>query len=125
MKNKPSTTNFSIAEDVYANDPNKLQKYKEQIISQGFDDTETWHLDKTLALFLLPRLKRYIKVNNGFPSGETEASYNEKLIFIVKSFEEYYKDDTDKQSLEIEKERLINAKKAVNILSELWFDLWW
>jgi hypothetical protein len=43
----------------------------------------------------------------------------------VKAFQDYYNDDTDKQSLEIEKERLLNAKKAVNILSELWFDLWW
>jgi len=117
--------NFSIAEEVYKDEPEKLEKYKKQRDQNGFDDTETWHLDKTLALFLIPRLKRYIQVNNGFPNGETEDSFNEKLNYIVKSFEEYYQDENIEVSLELEKERLSNAKKAVAILGELWFDLWW
>ena len=126
---KLSTTseknNFSIAEEVYKDEPEKLEKYKKQREEVGFDDTETWHLDKTVALFLLPRLKRYIQVNNGFPSGMTEELYNEKLNYIVKSFEEYYQDENVEVSLELEKERLSNAKKAVAILGEIWFDLWW
>ncbi len=117
--------NFSIAEEVYSDEPEKLEKYKKQRDERGFDDTETWHLDKTLALFLIPRLKRYIQVNNGFPNGETEESFNEKLNYIVKSFEEYYQDENVEVSLELEKERLSNAKKAVAVLGELWFDLWW
>ena len=117
--------NFSIAEEVYKDEPEKLEKYKKQRDEIGFDDTETWHLDKTVALFLIPRLKRYIQVNNGFPGGETEESFNDKLDFIVKSFEEYYYDENNEQSLELEKERLNNAKKAVVILGDLWFDLWW
>jgi len=126
---KSSTTseknNFSIAEEVYKDEPEKLEKYKRQREEKGFDDTETWHLDKTVALFLLPRLKRYIQVNNGFPGGMTEESFNEKLNYIVKSFEEYYLDENTEVSLELEKERLSNAKKAVAILGEIWFDLWW
>jgi hypothetical protein len=126
---KSSTTteinNFSIAEEVYSDEPEKLEKYKKQRDERGFDDTETWHLDKTVALFLLPRLKRYIQVNNGFPCGMTEELYNEKLNYIVKSFEEYYQDENVEVSLELEKERLSNAKKAVAILGEIWFDLWW
>ena len=126
---KSSTTtkinNFSIAEEVYKDEPEKLERYKKQRDERGFDDTETWHLDKTVALFLLPRLKRYIQVNNGFPGGMTEESFNEKLNFIVKAFEEYYHDENVEVSLELEKERLSNAKKAVAILGEIWFDLWW
>jgi hypothetical protein len=117
--------NFSIAEEVYKDEPEKLQRYKNQRDERGFDDTETWHLDKTVALFLLPRLKRYTQVNNGFPSGMTEESFNEKLNYIIKSFEEYYQDENTEVSLELEKERLSNAKKAVAILGEVWFDLWW
>ena len=80
MKNKKikNKTCFSVAEECYKNDPAKLEHYKKQREEQGFDDTETWHLDKTVALFLLPRLKRYIQVNNGFPGGMTEESFNEK-----------------------------------------------
>jgi hypothetical protein len=126
---KSSTTseinNFSIAEEVYPDEPEKLEKYKKQRDERGFDDTETWHLDKTLALFLIPRLERFIQVNNGYPGGETEKSFNEKLNFILKSFKEYYNGENDEVSLELEKERLINANKAVAILGEIWFDLWW
>ena len=116
---------FSLAEECYKDDPKKLEHYKKQRDEQGFDDTETWHLDKTIALFLLPRLKRFIQVNNGVPSGETEESFNEKLNFIIKSFEEYYLNDNDVSSLELEKERLINAKKGLEYLTNLWFGLWW
>ncbi len=124
-KSKTSVTCFSVAEECYINDPDKLEKYKKQREEQGFDDTETWHLDKTLALFLIPRLKRFIQVNNGFPNGETHESYIEKLRFIIKSFEEYYLEENVDTSLEIEKERLKNAQQAVELLSKLWFCLWW
>ena len=126
---KLSTTteknNFSIAEEVYSDEPEKLERYKKQRDERGFDDTETWHLDKSLTLFLIPRLKRFIELNNGFPSGQTEESFNEKLNFILKSFEEYYYNENDEVSLELEKERLSNAKKAAALLGEIWFDLWW
>jgi uncharacterized protein YqcC (DUF446 family) len=124
-KSKLSVTCFSVAEECYKNDPVKLEKYRKQREEQGFDDTETWHLDKTLALFLIPRLKRFIQVNNGFPNGETIESYIEKLRFVIKSFEEYYLEENVDTSLEIEKERLKNAQQAVELLSKLWFCLWW
>ena len=126
---KLSTTteknNFSIAEEVYPDEPEKLERYKKQRDERGFDDTETWHLDKSLTLFLIPRLKRFIELNNGFPSGQTEESFNEKLNFILKSFEEYYYNENNEVSLELEKERLSNAKKAATLLGEIWFDHWW
>lgn len=126
---KSSTTleinNFSIAEEVYPDEPEKLEKYKKQREERGFDDTETWHLDKTLALFLIPRLKIFIQVNNGFPGGETEESFNEKLNFILNSFQEYYYNENEQSSLELEKERIINLRKASGILGEIWLDLWW
>ena len=126
---KLSTTteknNFSIADEVYKDVPERLDYFKKQREDNGFDDTETWHLDKTVALFLIPRLERFIQVNNGYPNGETEESFNQKLNFILKSFIEYYHNENDEVSLELEKERLSNAKKAAALLGEIWFDLWW
>jgi hypothetical protein len=119
------TSNFSIAEEVYKDVPERLEYFKKQREENGFDDTETWHLDKTLALFLIPRLERFIQVNNGFPNGETEESFNEKLNFILKSFQQYYYGENEEVSLELEKERVSNLKKAAAILGEIWFDLWW
>lgn len=115
---------FSIAEDCYKDDPKKLEHYKKQREEQGFDDTETWHLDKTFALFIVPRLKRFLEVNNGFPSGETEESYNEKINYIIKSFEDYYHYEYEHSSLDEEKVKLENAKSAVKFLHDLWFHLW-
>lgn len=119
--------NFSVAEEIYGKDPTSLEKYKQQRFENGFDDTETWHIDRTLALFIIPRLKRFIEVNNGIPNGETVESYNEKLNFIISAFENYYSTDRYYQSTDsAEREQLADdVKKAVGLLSNLWFELWW
>jgi hypothetical protein len=119
--------NFSVAEEIYGKDPTSLEKYKQQRFENGFDDTETWHIDRTLALFIIPRLKRFIEVNNGIPNGETVESYNEKLNFIISAFENYYATDRYYQSTDsAEREQLADdVKKAVGLLSNLWFELWW
>jgi len=119
--------NFSVAEEIYGKDPTSLEKYKQQRFENGFDDTETWHIDRTLALFIIPRLKRFIEVNNGIPNGETVESYNEKLNFIISAFENYYSTDRYYQSTDsTEREQLTDdVRKAVGLLSNLWFELWW
>jgi len=119
--------NFSVADEVYEKDPEAREKYKQQRFEQGFDDTETWHIDRTLALFIIPRLKRFIEVNNGIPNGETVESYNEKLNFIINAFENYYATDRYYQSTDsAERKQLTDdVRKAVGILSNLWFELWW
>lgn len=119
--------NFSVAEEIYGKDPTSLEKYKQQRFENGFDDTETWHIDRTLALFIIPRLKRFIEVNNGIPNGETVESYNEKLNFIISAFENYYATDRYYQSTDsAEREQLTDdVRKAVGLLSNLWFELWW
>ena len=119
--------NFSVADEVYEKDPEAREKYKQQRFEQGFDDTETWHIDRTLALFIIPRLKRFIEVNNGIPNGETVESYNDKLNFIINAFENYYATDKYYQSTDsAERKQLTDdVRKAVGLLSNLWFELWW
>jgi len=128
---KSSTTseknNFSIAEEVYKDEPEKLERYKKQRDENGFDDTETWHLDRTMALFIIPRLKRFMEVNNGIANGETEESYYEKLRFIIQAFENYYATDKYFNSVDIEERKKLtdDVRLAVDYLSKLWFELWW
>ena len=119
--------NFSVADEVYEKDLQAREKYKQQRFEQGFDDTETWHIDRTLALFIIPRLKRFIEVNNGIPNGETVESYNDKLNFIINAFENYYATDKYYQSTDsAERKQLTDdVRKAVGLLSNLWFELWW
>lgn len=94
-------------------------------LDYNFDNKETANLDHTLAVFLIPRLEKFIELKNGYPDGETSESYNEKLNFILKSLKDYYLEDDKQTSLVEQIARIENAKKAIKILSELWFNLWW
>ena len=118
---------FSVADEIYEKDPTKKEQYRQQRFEKGFDDTETWHMDRTMALFIIPRLKRFIEVNNGIPIGETVESYNEKLNFIISAFENYYVSDKYFNSVDIEERKKLtdDVRKAVEYLSKLWFELWW
>ena len=118
---------FSVADEIYSNDIATREKYKQQRFEQGFDDTETWHMDRTIALFIIPRLKKFIEINNGIPVGETVESYNEKLNFIINAFENYYATNKYYESVDdVERKKLTDdVKQAVEYLSKLWFELWW
>ena len=119
--------NFSVADEVYEKDLATREMYKQQRFEQGFDDTETWHMDRTIALFIIPRLKKFIELNNGIPTGETVESYDEKLKFIISSFENYYATNKYYESVDdAERKQLTDdVKQAVEYLSKLWFELWW
>ena len=119
--------NFSVADEVYEKDLATREMYKQQRFEQGFDDTETWHMDRTIALFIIPRLKKFIELNNGIPTGETVESYDEKLKFIISAFENYYVTNKYYDSVDdAERKQLTDdVKKAVEYLSKLWFELWW
>ena len=118
---------FSVADEIYEKDLVKIEQYRQQRFERGFDDTETWHMDRTMALFIIPRLKRFIEVNNGIPNGETEESYDEKIRFIISAFENYYVSDKYFNSVDIEERKKLtdDVRLAVEYLSKLWFELWW
>ena len=127
---KPEAINnicFSVADEIYEKDLVKKEQYRQQRFEHGFDDTETWHMDRTMALFIIPRLKRFLEVNNGIPNDETEESYDEKIRFIISAFENYYVSDKYFNSVDIEerKKPTDDVRQAVEYLSKLWFELWW
>ena len=119
--------NFSVADEVYEKDLATREMYKQQRFENGFDDTETWHMDRTIALFIIPRLKKFIQVNNGIPNGETIESYNQKLNFIISAFENYYATNKYYESVDDNERKQLtdDVKIAVEYLSKLWFEMWW
>jgi hypothetical protein len=130
IKLKPEATkniNFSVADEIYEKDKEKLIVHQKQRFERGFDDTETWHLDRTMALFIIPRLKRFMEVNNGIPNGETQESYDEKIKYIISAFENYYVSDKYFNSVDIEERKKLtdDVRQALDYLSKLWFELWW
>ena len=95
------------------------KKFKKQKSKRGFDDSEIWNLNETIAILLIPRLKRFIEINKTQPINSTNDDFNFKLSFILKSFDDYYM-YKDNQESKFYKD---NLKKALFMLTELWFDL--
>ena len=48
-------------------DIKRLNELKNQRLERGFDDTELWNLDTTIAGFILPRLIEFRKKTDGYP----------------------------------------------------------
>ena len=44
--------------------------------TRGWDDSDTWSLDHTIAKFVLPRLKLFRKIDFGYPAGLTSEEWN-------------------------------------------------
>ena len=61
-----------------------LKKFKKQFNTKGFDDSVTWSLDITIAKFILPRLKRYIKLADKVIV--IEPRYKKALDRMVRGF---------------------------------------
>lgn len=103
-------------------DNDRLPRYYKQHQENGFDDTETWGLDTTLSNLILPRLKRFREVNNGYPVGITENQWLDKLDSMIMAFEfsvHKYEvmDRTDKENEQI--------KQGLKDFAEGYYDLWW
>lgn len=45
----------------------------------GWDDSDTWNLDDTLAEFLLPRLRRFRKITENHPMHMTAEDWDDCL----------------------------------------------
>ena len=63
------------------------KKYIKQRINRGFDDSETWNLDGTIAEFIIPRLKVFKTKLHGYPGDLTEESWNEIIDKMILAFE--------------------------------------
>lgn len=79
----------------------KLAKYKQQRIERGFDDTELWNLEFTIAKYVLPRLIEFRKVMNGYPANvESFEKYQEMVDKMIYSFDHIVNEETYTEQLE-------------------------
>jgi len=58
-----------------------------QRITRGWDDSDTWELDFTIAKFVLPRLKRFKELNLLYPPETTEEQWDKDLDDIIFAME--------------------------------------
>ncbi len=86
---------------------------------RGWDDSETWSLDFSLAKLILPRLKRFKELTIGVPASLTEEQWNEYLDDMIFAFEFL----ADENSLpEMVPERVRNG---LDLFARWYRNLWW
>lgn len=106
---------FSLIDE----DDNRWEEYTKQRLERGFDDSELWNLDGTIAKFIYPRLKKFVEYSNGMrPEGLTEEEWKNILDKMVKGFELISSDrikSKDEEELEYE---------ALDLFHQYFFTLW-
>lgn len=97
-------------------------EYRSQRLERGFDDSELWALDNTIANFVYPRLKEFSKNIVSVPIGLTEQEWADKLDKMIKSFELVIADDwkTPEEFQKQEDEIKLGLKLFCEHFSDLW-----
>jgi hypothetical protein len=108
------------------------KKHMEELKRTGISSDETWNLDVTIAEFILPRLKLFKELTEGYP-GELEKLYrkegedkavekwNEILDEMIYSFEKISKRWEEDISLEEQEKVNDGLEKFVSWYHHLWW----
>lgn len=109
-------------------DDERYERHVKQLKEHGFSDAETWALDSVIAKFILPRLRRFKEVNNGFPCGLTSEKWNAILDQMIFAFDWSINCEEDKYKDLTTKEQNINWLKyevGIQQFAKYFRDLWW
>jgi hypothetical protein len=96
-------------------------EYSKQRIERGFDDSETWSFDTTIASFILPRLRRFKEVRGGYPSSITNDEWDNILDKMIIGFDLVIKDCNGI----ISDEEVKQMNEGMDLFRRWFFDLWW
>ena len=94
-----------------------------QRLTRGFDDSETWSLDSSLATHILPRLKRFREYHRGYPMSMTAESWNAVLDKMIFAFE-YHCDEERKYGRNAPGE-YEKVEEGLKLFAEYYGNLWW
>jgi hypothetical protein len=96
------------------------EKFRQQRLTRGFDDSETWSLRDTITDFILPRLKRHRDII-GTVILDSEGLY-EKIDLSIRAFE-IAKKDTDTGNVTMEEWKEFD--KGMTAFGDVFLRLWW
>lgn len=95
--------------------------FAKQRAKRGWDDSDTWSLDDTIVEFVLPRLKRFKKLNNGYP-GEFHSlkEWNKILSKMIRGFKL-----AKKGAYNMSDQEKLESQEGINLFAQYFFYLWW
>lgn len=96
-------------------------KWLFQRLYRGFDDRQTWSLDWSLYVWLLPRLKRFKELNNGYNDHKYESfeEYQNELQKRIEQLE--FIIDCEREDEFYFQERTNFNEWLMSNLNELWW----
>lgn len=115
---------FSLTNELDKDDK-RQETFKQQRLERGFDDTETWNLDYTIASFILPRLKRFKEVSNGYPGTMTFEEWQDILDKIINAFELKANEDETSYTIEEDEANCKKIQEGLNLFAKYYSHLWW
>lgn len=113
--------NFSLIKE---ND-DRFEAYKQQRLERGFDDSEMWSLDCTIAEFIAPRLKVFKEQAaqiGDHPVNITSEKWQEILSQMIEGFELY--SDHFNWPSEDSNENWQKVYKALELFKNWFMNLW-
>ena len=113
--------NFTLGKENDEREP----EWKAQRLTRGFDDSELWSLDCTIAEFIAPRLKAFkehVEHVGDHPCNITLEKWKEILEQMIEGFE-LYPDHFNWPSTD-SNENWTKVYKALELFKNWFFNLW-
>lgn len=92
-----------------------------QRVTRGFSDRDTWDLSGTTAHWMLPRLRRFREVKNGYPGHMTPESWDHAIGDMIYALEVC---DQERHGV-VQDADWERVQKGLLELGYHWRDLWW
>lgn len=96
-------------------------KYEKQRLQRGFDDSETWNFDGTIAKFIYPRLLVFIEDVKSIECHPSDISFND-WVDILKTMAEGFRLITQDDDKTDDEYNLI--EKALDLFRKYYHNLW-
>lgn len=112
--------NFSLIKP----DDERWEEYKKQREERGFDASELWSLDMTVARFIIPRLEAFIDDTEGYPPDMSPDEWYKILHDMLSAFQLLADDNLPFGKEEADK-REETIRKGLDLFVEYFQHLWW
>lgn len=112
--------NYGSSKTMNPADP-RHELWDKERAERGFDDTETWNIDLTIAKFLAPRLERFKEIGAKCPVSLTMERWNGILQEIIDGLNIMIKSNASP----MDQEDLEKYSRAWRLLQKWHWDLWW